>query len=68
MDYHSPVLSLQRLNREQRIAHVKLLTANGKNGPRGLQLVVSGRACVISLVISRIKRPHNQEALCYVFD
>ena len=47
MDYHSPVLNLQKLNTEQRTAHVALLAANGKNGHRGLQAVVLERACVI---------------------
>ena len=48
MDYRCPVLNLQKLNREQRTAHVALLAANGKNGQRGLQVVVSERAHVIS--------------------
>ena len=48
MDYRSPVRSLQKLNREQRTAHVALLAADGKNGPRGQQVVVLERAHVIS--------------------
>ena len=48
MDCHSLVLNLQKLNTEQRPAHVALLAANGKNGHRGLQAVVLERACVVS--------------------
>ena len=48
MDYHSPVLNLQKLNTEQRTANAALLAANGKNGHRGRQAVVLERACVVS--------------------
>lgn len=48
MGYRSPALNLQKVNIKQPTAHVALLAANGKNGHRGPQLVVSEHARVIS--------------------